>query len=143
MNPIDFLSLADRLSADSSQACQRSALSRAYYAAFHAAKELIESCGLRFPSTNEAHAKLPMCLAQSGDHELKVVEVKLRSLRQHRNGADYELDNPRYAQPKFVALQLQIAHQIASAVQAAEARKAVFCPVVAAYATNTLRMSVR
>jgi uncharacterized protein (UPF0332 family) len=143
MNPLDFLALADQLAADHSEASQRSAVSRAYYAAFNAAKALIESCGLRFPSTNEAHAKLPMCMAHSGDAELKVAEGKLHSLRQQRNGADYELDDPKFGKVALVALQLRIARQIADAIREAEARKPDFCPTVKAYAKSTLKMSFK
>ncbi len=43
MNWRDFLSLAARLAADTTEADWRTAASRAYYAAFHAARQLLAS----------------------------------------------------------------------------------------------------
>lgn len=51
----DFLDLAVRLSEGRSEAELRTAVSRAYYAAFHVAKELLEDAGIALPNTAEAH----------------------------------------------------------------------------------------
>jgi hypothetical protein len=39
-------------------------VSRAYYGAFHLARDFVESCGVMLPKTAEAHDKLQWCLAQ-------------------------------------------------------------------------------
>jgi len=143
MNRLDFLQLANELAANTAESHQRSAVSRAYYSAFNASKELIESCGLRFPKTAEAHEKVAWCMDASGDQELKVAKTKLHSLRQTRNDADYQLDDTQFQKPAFVAMQVGVAKQITDVIAAADARKAGFCPKVKAYAKNTLKLTVR
>jgi uncharacterized protein (UPF0332 family) len=96
MNPTEFVELANLLLANPREAAQRSAVSRGYYGAFHAAKNLIESCGFRFESSAETHEKLPWCMDKSEDEELIAAHDKLNSLRKVRNAADYELDDPRF-----------------------------------------------
>jgi hypothetical protein len=64
MGGTDFLHLAVRLSGGATEAQWRSAVSRAYYGAFHLARDFVESCGVTLPKTAEAHDKLQWCLAQ-------------------------------------------------------------------------------
>jgi uncharacterized protein (UPF0332 family) len=49
MNWRDFLSLAARLGADTTEADWRTAVSRAYYAAFHAARQLLTGLNFTVP----------------------------------------------------------------------------------------------
>ena len=49
MNPRDFLDVADELIAGPSEAYWRSSVSRAYYAAFHVADQLLTQCGFVVP----------------------------------------------------------------------------------------------
>jgi uncharacterized protein (UPF0332 family) len=42
MNPDEFLTLAEQLAGQPSEAARRSAVSRAYYGAFHLARGLVE-----------------------------------------------------------------------------------------------------
>ena len=49
MEGTDFLQLAIRLSAGVTEAEWRSAVSRAYYGAFHVARQFVESCGVTLP----------------------------------------------------------------------------------------------
>jgi hypothetical protein len=62
MGGTDFLHLAVRLSGGATEAQWRSAVSRAYYGAFHLARDFVESCGVTLPKTAEAHDKLQWCL---------------------------------------------------------------------------------
>ena len=66
-------------------------MSRAYYGAFHLARDFVESCGVTLPKTAKAHDKLQWCLAQSGRIQLPPVAERLNSLRAARNVADYDL----------------------------------------------------
>lgn len=62
MDPADFISLAIRLSNNPREADLRTAVSRAYYGAFHLARRLLRDCGVQFSGKDlykvEIHRKL-------------------------------------------------------------------------------------
>ncbi len=58
MNPHDFLDVAHDLLVGATEAAWRSAVSRTYYAAFHAARRLLRDLGFRAPRGDQAHAYL-------------------------------------------------------------------------------------
>lgn len=79
-----YLSLAQGLLNDSSEAAQRSAASRAYYAAYHAAREYLVAKGAVVPKASTHHAvwtQIKALDAQLGRTGLR--------LRDNRNRADY------------------------------------------------------
>ena len=94
MNPRDFLTLATALAAGTTEAAWRSAVSRAYYAAFHAARQLLRDLGFRVPRGDQAHAYLWMRLSNCGGASLQRAGQLLNSLRTERNRADYDIDVP-------------------------------------------------
>jgi uncharacterized protein (UPF0332 family) len=94
MNPRDFLSVANALAAGTTEAEWRSAVSRAYYAAFHAARQLFRDLGFRVPRGDQAHAYLWMRLSNCGNGQLIATGQNLRDLRSERNQADYDIDIP-------------------------------------------------
>jgi uncharacterized protein (UPF0332 family) len=94
MNILEFLSLAQMLVADRSEAAWRSAVSRAYYAAFHRARELLEDLSFAVPRGERAHGYLWLRLSNCGDPQLQTAGTGLNSLRQDRNRADYDLQRP-------------------------------------------------
>src|SRR5579884_4183300 len=94
MNPRDFLEVADELSGGSREAEWRSACSRAYYAAFHVARELLRQCGFEVPQAEQAHAYLWLRLQNCGQRDLIQAGRAIQELRGHRNWADYDLDDP-------------------------------------------------
>jgi hypothetical protein len=51
----DFLAVARRLVAEPTEADWRTAVSRAYYAAFRVARDLLESLSFRVPRADRAH----------------------------------------------------------------------------------------
>ncbi|MBI3465767.1 MAG: hypothetical protein HY000_22350 [Planctomycetes bacterium] len=53
MDGRDFLPIAQGLLAGAAEAAWRSAVSRAYYAAFHAARQLLDNLGFRVPGANK------------------------------------------------------------------------------------------
>lgn len=94
MNPRDFLTLANALAAGTTEAAWRSAVSRAYYAAFHVARRLLRDLGFRVPRGDQAHAYLWMRLSNCGDPMLVIAGHNLQDLRGERNKADYDIDAP-------------------------------------------------
>ena len=90
----DFLVLARRLEAMSDEAAWRSAVSRGYYAAFHAGREFLSNLRFRVPRSDRAHAYLWLRLQNCGDSRLRQTGQHLNDLRGRRNRADYDLHIP-------------------------------------------------
>ena len=88
-----FLEVAEELSDGSSEAHWRSAVSRAYYACYHTARWLLQTCGFRPPEHESAHAYLWRRLSNSGHPDIESVGKQMNSFRQTRNRADYDLDH--------------------------------------------------
>ena len=63
----DFLPSAHQLAAGGTEAAWRTAVSRAYYAAFHCARELLENMSFRVPRADLAHKYLIFRLSNCGD----------------------------------------------------------------------------
>jgi hypothetical protein len=94
MNERDFLVLAAKLAGGSTQAEWRTAIGRAYYAAFHVARQLLEDLGFAVPRADRAHTYLALRLQNCGDPTLQRAGGDLDSLRRLRNRADYDLHRP-------------------------------------------------
>lgn len=86
----DYLTLANNLLNEPSEAAWRSAVSRAYYAAFHVAGQLLEDLNFRIPQADRAHAYLWMRHTNSGSTDVNDAGWDLKDLRRERNRADYE-----------------------------------------------------
>jgi hypothetical protein len=86
--------LARRLASASTEPEWRSAVSRAYYAAFHVARQLLEDLGFRVPYADRAHAYLWLRLHNCGDPQVRLAGGELNGLRGSRNLADYDLRHP-------------------------------------------------
>ncbi len=91
MNPRDFLEVADELATGAHEAHWRSAVSRAYYGAFHVGRELLVRCGFIVPEDDKAHAYVYMRLSNSGHPDVVQAGTWLDDLRRVRNRADYRL----------------------------------------------------
>ena len=92
MDGRDFLSVADTLMAGQSEAEWRSAVSRAYYAAFHVARQFLLRCEFQAPTSDRAHAYLWLRLSNCGSPNLSQAGERLNALRGSRNAADYDLE---------------------------------------------------
>jgi uncharacterized protein (UPF0332 family) len=90
MNGRDFLPLAQMLVRLGTEPAWRTAVSRAYYAAFHVARDFIEDLGFAVPAAQGAHAYLFLRLQNCGDPALANAGQLLQGLRHERNTADYE-----------------------------------------------------
>jgi uncharacterized protein (UPF0332 family) len=89
MTPRDLINLANDLCEDEREVAWRTAVSRAYYAVFHAAAELLELAGFEVPSSEQAHAYLWLRLHNSGHPDVQAAGVEMKELRARRNQADY------------------------------------------------------
>jgi uncharacterized protein (UPF0332 family) len=94
MNEREFLALAFALAAGPTEGHWRTAVSRAYYAAFHTARRLLSQLGFHVPTGDRAHAYLWMRLQNCGESTVITAGTKLNSLRSARNVADYDLPRP-------------------------------------------------
>lgn len=119
MDPRDFISLAIRLSSSKREADLRSAVSRAYYGAFHVACALLEDFGIQLSRKDlygaDVHMKVRFCLRESGSQAVGRAVEKLGSLRGERNKADYDL-KLRLFDPAGVAIQLRMTQEIVDAI---------------------------
>ncbi len=91
MQGAEFQNVAESLVEGASAAEMRSAVSRAYYAAFNTSAEFVRKLGFRLPEDSGAHEKVKRMLNNSGDETLEIVAQQLRTLRTKRNHADYHL----------------------------------------------------
>jgi|SRR5579884_2574660 len=119
MDETGFLELADELSMGSRQADWRTAISRAYYAAFHKARALLQQSGFRVPNGERAHAYLWLRLSNSDHADVDNVGRRLHRLRRTRNRADYDFSQPLDEAASIasvgIALEIvQLLHQLAN-----------------------------
>lgn len=118
MNADDFLSLAGKLAAstDAGEATYRSAVSRAYYGAFHLAKSLLGELGHSAPRTANVHVFVQHHLNGSGQPSACMAASLLSDLHAARNQADYQLDNDSAGTQAVAKLSVETAHEIRSAL---------------------------
>jgi uncharacterized protein (UPF0332 family) len=103
MTPQDFIRLAAQLAAGTTEADWRTAASRAYYAAFHAARQLLLDLGFTVPRADAAHQYLIHRLNNCGEQLIQQEAKVLDRLRKLRNRADYDWHLPftrHHAQPE-------------------------------------------
>src|SRR5262245_13711822 len=86
----DYLTLATALANGAAEAEWRSASSRAYYSAFHVARDLMRDLGFRVPRAEQAHGYLWLRLSNAGPRGVERTGSDVRDLRQQRNRADYD-----------------------------------------------------
>jgi hypothetical protein len=83
MNWRDFPSLAARLAAGAAEADWRAAVSRAYYAAFHVARQLFAGLNFTVPRADRAHQYLVFRLSNCGDSAVEQAGRDLETLRRY------------------------------------------------------------
>lgn len=145
MDPADFITLAIKLSNSRGEAELRSAVSRAYYGAFHLAREFVEDCGVHLPRKEmyaaEVHAKVRFCLNQ-GNEDAAHAANRLGSLRDSRNRADYDLKMDRFSNSSNARRAVGIAQEIVDALQRCRSEPdfSIVRENVRKYARDVLRM---
>jgi uncharacterized protein (UPF0332 family) len=89
----DFIAVAGRIAATYSDAAScRTAISRAYYGAFHLGKSFLADIGITPPRNANTHVFVQHRLAGSGHLEAIKVASLLGDLHEDRLHADYNLD---------------------------------------------------
>src|SRR5438874_3874549 len=93
MDPKDYLKLAEQLilMKGAGAAHYRSAIGRAYYAAYNVTVELFAGLGYPLSASSNGHNNAVQLLQSSEDDELKEVGGLLGDLRTDRNHADYDM----------------------------------------------------
>src|SRR5579864_8909142 len=92
MDVRNFLEVAWSLLEEHREAEWRSAVSRAYYSAFHVSRQLLNECGFAVPRADQAHAYLWLRLSNAGHPDVQKAGAQLSFLRQERNKADYDIE---------------------------------------------------
>ncbi|HVC97431.1 MAG TPA: hypothetical protein VND64_27360 [Pirellulales bacterium] len=145
MNGDQFFDLAARLSTSANEVDLRTSVSRSYYGAFHAAREFVEACGVRFArSDGGVHTHVKRCLDQSQSDDLVFAADQLNSLRSDRNDADYDLKSTKFQRPMNAAVRLTVARAIAAAMQKSSG-ELTFSKIrdeILSYARDVLRLTV-
>jgi uncharacterized protein (UPF0332 family) len=141
MKPEAFLAVAKDLANGSREADWRSAVSRAYYAAFHASLTAINNCGVRFGKSSAAHEKLAICLQHAGSSQVTTAGMQLGSLRTARNEADYDLHSRLFQSAHTPAIQISVAEQVVAATAAIQGNDTI-TKAVRDYAQNILGLIV-
>ena len=121
MNPRDYQALAARLLSgpgSPAPADCRAAISRAYYAAFNVAAELLRSMGLPVGRGAAAHGEVRHCLSNAGDADALSAANALADLHTQRNRADYQMDRPDVERPVRAG---DLVRQAAAAIQMMDA----------------------
>jgi uncharacterized protein (UPF0332 family) len=90
----DFLATARTVLAGKNEPDWRTAAGRAYYAAFHEARDLLAALRFRTPHADRAHQYLYLRFNNCGHAAVVPDARRLRDLRSLRNHADYELKRP-------------------------------------------------
>ena len=109
----DFITLAGFLATLRNnpvyEACCRSAVSRAYYGAYHVSRVFLEDIGL---IVGEAHPELALDFRGGELEESVYIGSLLNELRKRRNVADYELSKSGTSDAKNCQYAVGMAHDI-------------------------------
>ncbi len=119
MNPRDYLQCAAELLKKGTTADCRTSVSRAYYGAFHVAREYLLQGGLRIAKSDSAHIMVARFLSWSDDLEMMDVSTQIGDLRSARNEADYDMDRARLEDVKNASMWLETARSCIDAMDAA------------------------
>jgi uncharacterized protein (UPF0332 family) len=119
VDPKHFLDLAeDLVKANPPQPSKlRSATSRAYYAAFHVCRDILDNMGFRIARSGGGHGDVVKYLASSQDDNLKQMSGHLGTLQSCRNNADYDLHVDRAERLPNVQLHVRQARLIIETVE--------------------------
>lgn len=87
----DCLKLANKLAGINNEASMRSAVNRAYFAAFHKTKMFAQNSGVKFSGAkrSDIHTDIVKFLFGHNDEKVKLLSPELDRLRNDRNKCDY------------------------------------------------------
>ena len=112
MDPKDFLRVANDLAQSNKAAELRSAVSRAYYAAFHVARKLLVDMGFEISKGSGAHGDVCKYLGNAGNPAVEHAGNNIGALKGWRNQADYELNSVEHENSSRVKKIVSITEQI-------------------------------
>ena len=112
MEPVLFLDVAKKFLTIPSEAAYRSAVSRAYYAVFHAASIFLGKLGFKASKGPQAYGEIPLRFSNCGVADGVEIARCLNELHHRRILADYDLKSDQFA------AQFKVAFWIAKAEQA-------------------------
>jgi uncharacterized protein (UPF0332 family) len=125
MSGTDFIDFAARIAATYSDAAScRSAISRAYYGAFHLAKSLFDQLGLRPPRNANAHVFVQHRLANCGHDRAAEAGMLLADLYADRLNADYNLNKKEVEGVGYARARVVTARRIQDTLHACETKEA-------------------
>lgn len=107
----EFIALAGKLATASGEATLRTAVSRAYYGAFHVVLAFLKE--LDCPITND-HKAPAWLLVESGNLNAEQAGQLLNDLQKARVWADYKLNDAQFVANDFVRDQVEAAHLVCS-----------------------------
>lgn len=114
----DFITLAGKLAASANWGCDearhRTAVSRAYYGAFHAVCLMLRDWGFMVRRNSYGHQDAYDILWQSGHPLAQSVAVPLDDLRSLRICADYRTEDRQFATPAVAKLYVETATTLLS-----------------------------
>lgn len=108
MEPEDFQVLAKKLVSGTNPAEVRTAISRAYYAAYNCALRTIQQLGFRVAKGPNGHKDVQYRLGNCGDKDVERVGSQLADLHSKRIEADYRLNRSNIENPKNASLAIKI-----------------------------------
>jgi uncharacterized protein (UPF0332 family) len=103
----EFFALAQKLAQMRTEPALRSAVSRAYYGAYHCCLQLLREFGLQFSKDASAHEKVAAYLNNAAINEIQATADTLTHLRRRRNSADYDIASKEFQ--NHVDCQLELA----------------------------------
>lgn len=114
----DYIAVAERLalSRGAQEGDFRSAVSRAYYGAFHLAADFLSSLGCSVPKGAAAHGWIPQVLLSGGCQEAIEAGRLLRDLHTDRITADYRWERRSTGNLADAKTAIEVAHQIRAAL---------------------------
>jgi hypothetical protein len=117
------------------EAGYRSAVSRAYYGAFHLAESFLTDLGFKVPKGASAHGWIPQALIGSGCDDTMDAGRLLQDLHAERITADYRWENRATGNQRDAKTSLETAYEVRSLLvaSAAQGAKAVVKAGIAAY----------
>ena len=112
----EFHNLAINLSKNSDEASLRSSVSRAYYAAFHLARDFAKNC-LSFQPTYKGpdHDGVVNHMKNHNDKAVRAIGINLDRLKDNRRIADY-VSNTR-VKPNLVALSIGFGDNVENGIK--------------------------
>ncbi len=112
-----FFTFAQKLVQMRDEPALRSAVSRAYYAAYHFSIGLVREIGFQFEKGAPAHEKIYQYLRNTQMQDAVSAANDLKLLRKRRNEADYELDSSEFKDHISCQIDLARAQLIISQVE--------------------------